>query len=63
MGFKPIRYNSGEGRAKIKLEDADGSVLGNWVIMFSDMDKWYKQSCEKFGFKKEKQDKDLDWLK
>jgi hypothetical protein len=63
--FKPIKYGTGEGRAKIKIEDESGATEGNWTIMMSDLPKWFKVISHKYGhiFKEEKKDEDLDWLR
>jgi len=67
MRFKPIRYNTGEGRAKIKIEDESGRLDENWTIMMSDLETWFEQMKQRYGDtvcnKKKKDDHDLDWLK
>lgn len=63
MGFKKIRYNTGEGLVKIKIEDESGAKQENWTIMMSDLAKWSRLMCRKYGIgdNKIKRDKDLDW--
>jgi hypothetical protein len=68
MRFKPIKYNSGEGLAKIRIEEESGALMENWTIMMSDLGTWFRTMQEKYGDqidnKKEKKiDHDLDWLK
>ena len=57
--FKPIKYGGGEGRYKIKVEDADGRCLENWTIMMSDLGRWVKMQSRKYGGNKI--DTDLGW--
>lgn len=63
--FKPIKYNVGEGRFKIKGEDETGRQIESWTIMFSDLSKWFKEMQRKYGtaISNNKPDSDLDWLK
>ena len=61
MSLKPIKYNTGEGRAKIKIEDESGMVEGNWTVMMSDLEKWFRIISRKYGL--ERKDEDLDWLR
>lgn len=65
MPFKPIKYGTGEGRAKIRIEDESGAVEGNWTIMMSDLEEWFRIMQKKYGNKieKKKPDEDLDWLR
>ena len=65
MDFKRLRYNSGEGRVKIKIEDDTGRLMENWTIMMSDLGKWVTLMHKKYGIvlEPEKKDRDLDWLK
>ena len=58
MGFKKIRWDSGEVIAKIKIQEANGVQLGNWTIAASELGKFAKMVREKFG----KNNRDLDWL-
>ena len=66
MGFKKLRYNSGEGMCKIKILDDSGALMENWTIMMSDLENWFLQMKRKYGdtiCSKKKIDHDLDWLK
>lgn len=63
MKFKPIKYNTGECRVKIKIEDSDGSQLENWTIMFSDLGMWVTMMRKKYGIEFKQKDQDLDWMK
>jgi len=65
MGFKKIRYNTGECLVKIKIEEDSGAMLENWVFMMSDLENWYNTMEKKYGnrIKSKKVDRDLDWLK
>lgn len=60
MGFRPIKHNSGEGMAKIKILDENGTLLENWTIMMSDLGRWADMMRKKYGIKN-KEDRDLDW--
>jgi len=65
MGFKKLRYNTGEGLVKLKIEDSSGARIGNWTIMMSDLWKLSRLLCRKYGIDphngERKEDKDLDW--
>ena len=62
--FKKIRYNSGEGLVKIKIEDDTGKVIEKWTIMFSDLCKWTDLMKRKYGLsEKSHKDRDLEWIK
>lgn len=63
--FKPIKYNTGEGIVKIKIEESDGALLENWTIMLSDLGQWAKFMRRKYGNRIEsnKDDRDLDWIR
>jgi len=64
MGFKKVVYGGGEGRFKIKIENADGANEGNWTIMMSDLWQWAEMMAKKYGIKrKPDKDRDLDWAK
>jgi len=65
MSFKKITYGQGEGRAKIEIEDVDGSRMGNWTIMLSDLGQWADMMIRKYGLEKRKtnKDRDLDWAR
>ena len=62
MGFKNIRYNTGECLVKIRIENETGALLENWTIMFSDLAKWFNTMRRKYGIKGTK-DTDLDWAR
>jgi len=64
MGFKKLKYNSGEGLIKMKIEDATGARIESWTIMMSDLGKLSKMLCNKYGISyntSEQKNKDLDW--
>lgn len=64
MGFKKTSYNKGEGRVKIKIEDASGARIENWTVMMSDLGKLSKLLCRKYGidcYTEQHKNKDLDW--
>ena len=66
MGYKKIKYNSGEGIVKIRIEEESGALMENWTIMFSDLGKWVSQMRRKYGSivdGKRNDDKDLDWIR
>jgi len=58
--FKKIKYNSGDGLVKIKIEDDTGKVIERWTIMFSDLYKWAELMKRKYGLSV---DRDLEWIK
>jgi len=63
MGFKSIKYHTGEGLVKIKIEDETGAKQESWTIMMSDLGQWSRMMCKKYGIDKPKRkhDSDLDW--
>jgi len=63
MGFKKIKYNTGEGLVKIKIEDSTGARQESWTIMMSDLKQWSNMMCKKYGINNDKKDRDrdLDW--
>jgi type II secretory pathway component PulM len=62
--FKPLKYNTGEGLVKIRMEDDTGAQIESYSIMFSDLALWFELMKHKYGMKTfTKEDKDLDWLK
>ena len=63
MSFKKLKYNSGEGMAKIKILDDTGMQIENWTIMMSDLGRWASLMRQKYNItdKENKKDKDLDW--
>jgi len=65
MGFKKIRYHTGEGLVKIKIEDETGAKQESWTIMMSDLGQWANIMRKKYGIKDKvtKRDKDLDWAR
>ena len=62
MGFKKIRYNTGESLVKIKIEDDTGAKMETWTIMLSDLGKWADTMRKKYGLE-DKKDRDLDWIR
>lgn len=63
MGFKKIKYHTGDGLMKVKIEDDSGATIESWTIMFSDFLKWVDIMKRKYGFPEHKKDRDLDWIK
>ncbi len=63
LGFKKIEYGGGEGRFKIKIEDASGANEGSWTIMHSDLYQWVDMMAKKYGIKKKGKNQDLAWVK
>ena len=62
MVFRKIRYNTGEGLFKVKIEDDSGAIIENWTIMFNDFPEWVNTICRKYGFKVDSRPQtDLDW--
>ena len=63
MGFKKIKYNTGEGLVKIRIEDESGARMENWTIMMSDLWQWADMMIRKYGLDKKGKfsDRDLDW--
>ena len=62
MGFKKIRYNTGEEIFKVRIENTSGSLLDNWVFMKDDFPQWVEIMKKKYGLGiKPKKDRDLDW--
>ena len=66
MNYKKIKYGTGEGIVKIRIEEDTGALLENWTIMMSDLSRWAKLMRKKYGSQiesKEDKDRDLDWLR
>ena len=65
MGFKGIKYGSGEGIVKIRIEEDSGALMERWTIMMSDLGNWFRIMKKKYGDRVEskKDNRDLDWLK
>lgn len=63
MGFKKLKYNTGEGLVKMKIEDSSGARIENWTIMLSDLGKLSKLLCRKYGvdYNTGEKNRDLDW--
>lgn len=65
MAFKTLKYNTGEGLVKMKIEDATGARIENWTIMLSDLGKLARLLCRKYGVDYNtgdyKKGKDFDW--
>ena len=63
MGFKKLKYNTGEGLVKLKIEDASGARIENWTIMMSDLGKLTKLLCRKYGinYNTGEKNRDLEW--
>jgi len=61
--FKKLKYNTGEGLVKLKIEDASGARIENWTIMLSDLGKLTKLLCRKYGidYNTGEKNRDLDW--
>ena len=65
MGFKRIRYHTGEGLVKVRIEDETGAKMESWTIMMSDLGQWSRMMLRKYGIdtKTKQRDMDLDWAK
>jgi hypothetical protein len=65
VGFARIKYHSGQGIFKVRLEDESGALMENWVFMEKDFPNFVNIMCKKYGFKlkKPKKQTDLDWAK
>jgi len=63
VGFKKLKYNTGEGLVKLKIEDASGARIENWTIMMGDLGKLSRLLCKKYGidYNTGEKGKDLDW--
>jgi len=63
VGFKKLKYNTGEGLVKLKIEDASGARIENWTIMMSDLGKLTKLLCRKYGinYNTGEKNRDLEW--
>lgn len=64
MSFKKLKYNTGEGLVKMKIEDATGARMENWTIMMSDLGKLSRLLCRKYGIDYNTgkfKNQDLDW--
>jgi len=62
VGFKKIKYHTGEGLVKIRIEDESGAKMETWTIMMSDLGQWASIMRKKYGLNRNrKYDKDLDW--
>lgn len=65
MNLKKIKYGSGEGLVKIRIEEDSGALIERWTIMMSDLDNWFRIMKKKYGNRIEsnKDNRDLDWLR
>ena len=65
MGFKKIRYDAGENIVRIKIEDETRKIIDSWVMMMSDLPRWFNGIKEKYGLISSKKEKDrsLDWAR
>ena len=63
LGFRKIRYNTGEEIFRVRIESSTGQRIEEWVIMKNDFPQWIKMICSKYGFTLEKKKTDLDWAK
>ena len=65
MGFKPVRYNTGEEIFETTVRDGMGGKLDTWKVMKTDFPKCADILMKKYGLKnnkKRKMDEDLDWM-
>jgi hypothetical protein len=59
-----IRYNTGQGIVKIRIEDDSGAVIDNWTVMLRDLPETMDIIFKKYGLKiRSKVTSDLDWIK
>jgi len=63
LGFQKVRHDAGENIVRIKIEDETRRIIDTWVLMISDLPKWFKSIKEKYGLTSEKQQKDLEWIR
>ena len=63
MGFKKIRYDSGENVVRISIEDETRRIMDRWVLMISDLPSWFDGVKRKYGLSSRKLPEDLEWLK
>ena len=63
MAFKRVRYDTGENVVRIQIEDETRRIIDRWVIMMSDLPRWFNGIKEKYGLKSKEKDKSLDWAK
>ncbi len=63
MGFKKIRYDTGENIVKIKIEDETRRLIDTWTLMMSDLPNWFNIIKEKYGIKSKEKDRSLDWAR
>ncbi len=61
MGFKKVRYNTGENIVEIKIRDENRKYIENWTIVMSDLYKWVETMRIKYGLEKKNKVSDLDW--
>lgn len=67
MGYVKVQHGKG-AIAKIKIQEADGSILENWTIMMSDLGKWISQMRQKYGNaidgrRNQNENRDLNWIR
>ena len=63
MGFKKIRYDSGENVVRVKIEDETRRQIDNWTLMMSDLPQWFNMIMEKYGLTLKKRERELEWLR
>jgi len=63
LGFQKARYDAGENIVRIKIEDETRRVIDTWVLMISDLPKWFRSIKEKYGLESKKTHRDLEWLR
>ncbi len=61
MGFKTVRYDSGENIVRITVEDETRRKIDSWVIMMSDLPDCINNIRKKYGINFSKVTKDLSW--
>jgi len=63
LGFQKVKYDAGENIVRIKIEDETRRIIDTWVLMISDLPKWFKGVKEKYGLESKKTHRDLEWLR
>lgn len=61
MVFKRINYHSGQEIFEIRVKGSSGGVIENWVVMKENALKVFETIIKKYGLRKPKNDRDLEW--
>ncbi len=63
MGFKKVRYDTGENVVRIKIEDETRRIIDTWTLMMSDLPNWFNIIKKKYGLTFKKREESLDWIR